>query len=285
MATRSQFLRPDPPPLRLGRALEGPVHPPKRYPLMWAITLSAMSVVAVSSWVFSMYVFSHPEEPIPHKLLSKLKRIDPPKRFDIYGVPPGKAFNERDAYAKYRRFLSLSQAEMRGLNARFIREYISNYRRADPVDYVSGTFRITEVVPLHSGSFLPEGLAVRARSTEVEDLEIEYLMPGPNAKVGLFQPGDDLVLEAKRAYAAVLQFSPLDGQRLCLSLIPLVYGPHTPPDGQRLDLEPPSSTNPESLWPLSAHPRVQSATPVEAPVPVEATPAPAEEDDQGGLAP
>jgi hypothetical protein len=221
---------------------------------MWAITLSAMLVLCVASWVFSLYVFGHPEEPMPYKVLQKLNRLEPPKQFDIYAVPPGKALPAREAYAKYRRFLSLSPAEMDALNARFIREYVSNYRRADPIDYVSGNFRITRVTALHAGSFLPEGLAVRAVSTDTEDLEIEYLMPGPNAREGRFAEGDALVLEANRAFAAVVQFSPLDGQRLCLGLVPLVYGPHTPPDGQPIDLAPPVFTNPKAPWPQSDHP-------------------------------
>jgi hypothetical protein len=51
-----------------------------------------------------------------------------------------------------------------------------------------------------------------------------------------------------------LQVSSLPGQRLCLSLIPLVYGPHTPPEGEAIELEPPPLTNPSAPWPASAHP-------------------------------
>lgn len=254
MARPTRYLSQDPPPLRLSRTLEAPQREKRSYALPWAITLAAMLVLAVSSWVFSLYVFGHPEEEIPHKVLRFLNRLEPPKRFDIYAVPAGKGLSARDAYAKYRNFLSLGPAEIDIVNARLVREYLNNYRRADPVDYVSGTFRITAVVPLHDGTFLQQGLAVRAVSTESDDLEIEYLMPGPQAKPGLFRPGDDLVLEASRAFAAVVQFSPLDGQRLCLSLIPLVYGPHTPPEGDRIELEPPPVTNPSARWPASDFP-------------------------------
>lgn len=254
MAKPGRFLSSDPPPLRLGRALEGPPKEKASFALAWAIALSLMLVLAVSSWVFSLYVFQHPEERIPHLVLQKLNRLEPPQRFDIYAVPAGKALPAREAYAKYRRFLSLSPAELQELNSRLIREYLNNYRRADAVDYVSGTFRVLSVVPLHEGSFLPRGVAVRAASTESEDLEIEYLMPGPDIRPGLFREGDELVIEASRAFAAVVQVSPLENQRLCLSLIPLVYGPHTPPEGDPIELEPPPVTNPGAPWPASSHP-------------------------------
>lgn len=254
MARKTRFLSNDPPPLRLARALESPRRMPRSYALPWAIVLSAMLVLAVGSWVFSLYVFGHPEEPMPHAVLKKLGRLDPPQRFDIYAVPAGKGLTVNEAYAKYRKFLSLGPDSLATLNARLLREYLGNYRRADPVDFVSGTFRITAITPLHAGTFLPAGLAVRAKSQENEDLEIEYLMPGPNAKPGQFRAGDDLVLEASRAFAAVVQCSPLDGQRLCLSLIPLVYAPHTPPEGERIELEPPPVTNPAAPWPASDHP-------------------------------
>lgn len=254
MGFTGKFLRSETPPLRLARALEAPQKPRASYPLAWSITLSLMLVLAVASWVFSLYVFQHPEEPIPHAILRKLNRLEPPKRFDIYAVPAGKALPARDAYAKYRRFLGLSPAELEALNSRLIREYLNNYRRADAVDYVSGTFKVVSVVPLHEGSFMPQGVAVRAASVESEDLEIEYLMPGPELRPGLFQEGDKLVIEASRAFAAVVQASPLPGQRLCLSLIPLVYGPHTPSEGDPIELEPPPLTNPSAPWPASDHP-------------------------------
>lgn len=254
MAISGKFLHSDPPPLRLARALEGPRRSKARFALPWAIILSLMLVLAVASWVFSLYVFQHPEEPFPHWVLRKLNRLDPPRRFDIYAVPAGKGLPAREAYAKYRRFLSLTPPELEEFNARLIREYLNNYRRADAVDYVSGTFRVISVVALHEGSFLPQGVVVRAAATESEDLEIEYLMPGPKLRTGLFQEGDELVIEASRAFAAVVQVSPLESQRLCLSLIPLVYGPHTPPEGDPIELEPPPLTNPAALWPASSHP-------------------------------
>lgn len=255
MARQTRYLSQDPPPLRLSRTLDSPQRRPKRsYTLLWAITLATMLVLAVGSWVFSLYVFGHPEEPIPHAVLKKLNRLEPPKRFDIYAVPAGEGLSARDAYAKYRHFLSLGPQEIETLNSGMLRDFLNNYRRAEPADYVSGTFRIKDVVALHEGTFIQQGLAVRAVSTESDDLEIEYLMPGPQAKPGLFRSGDDLVLEASRAFAAVVHFSPLDGQRLCLSLVPLVYGPHTPPEGERIELEPPPVTNPAARWPASDFP-------------------------------
>ena len=124
MPSPGRFLHQDPPPLRLGRALEGPPKTKPRYTLMWALTLSFMSVIAVGSWVFSLYVFGHPEEPLPNEILRRLGRLDPPKRFDIYEVPTGKGLPANEAYAKYRRFLSLEPAEVDALNARLSRDYL-----------------------------------------------------------------------------------------------------------------------------------------------------------------
>ena len=242
----------DEPPFMLG----GPRLPPPRkkpsFALAWGLVLAGMLMLATASWVFSLYVFGHPEQPATYALLSRLGRLDPPKRFTVFDVPAGKSLGARDAYAKYRRFAGMDEQEKRALNNRLLREYVTNYRRADQVDYVSGLFRITEVHPLGAGTLMPAGLVLRARSTEIEDLSIEYLMPGGDPQPGQFRPGDDLFLDATRAYGAVIHFEPLQGEELLLTVVPLVYGTQASPSGGRVNLDPPAALKVDAPWPVTA---------------------------------
>jgi hypothetical protein len=246
------LLPPDDPPLRLGGMAAAPQPRRRRtYALPWGIALAAMLVLATASWVFSLYVFGHPENPRSHAILLKLGRIDPPKRFDPFDVPPGKGLGARDLYAKYRRFASLTPAEIRDLNDRLLREFVTNYRRADPVDFISGVFRIKSVHPMGPATLMPAGLVLRAVSVEIDDLEIEYLMSGAEALADQFRPGDDLVIEATAAFGAVLRFEAIERNRLLVTIVPLVYGTHSTPAGGRIRLAPPDALNLATTWPQS----------------------------------
>lgn len=247
---RKILLSGESPPLRFGPSV-APKRRRRRYALPWALTLGGMSVLAAASWIICLYVFGHPEQPLPHALLLKLGQLDPPRRFTIYDVPAGQPLKPQDAYAKYRRFLSLAPPEIEALNQRLLREFVTNYRDAGTVDYISGRYRVLRVLPLGEDTFMPEGIVLRVRSTEIEDLEMVYFMPGPEASPDQFRAGDDIVLEATTAYGAVLHCLPLDAERLCLAVVPLVYGPHNTPSGQRIELHPPPSINLGAPWPAT----------------------------------
>lgn len=245
-------LFPDEPPFMLG---SNRLPPPRRKPsfaLAWGLTLALMVLVATASWVFSLYVFGHPEKPSNYKLLAKLGRMAPPKRFTSHDVPGGKPLAARDAYAKYRKFAALQEEEKKALNDKLIREYVTNYRRADTVDYLSGMFRIVDVRALGEGTLMSAGLVLRARSTEIEDLLVEYLMPGESPKPDQFRPGDDLFLDATSAFGAIIHFEALQGDELVLTVVPLVYGEHSTPSGGRITLDPPERLKLDAPWPVSA---------------------------------
>ena len=56
---------------------------------LWSVVLLVMTGACFASWVLSFYVVMHPEEPWCYRILKKLKRIDPPKRFEVTKAPRG----------------------------------------------------------------------------------------------------------------------------------------------------------------------------------------------------
>src|SRR5450755_3590733 len=47
----------------------------------WTIAILLLSGVALAAWLGSFYVLGQPERPESYRLLQKLHKIDPPKRF------------------------------------------------------------------------------------------------------------------------------------------------------------------------------------------------------------
>lgn len=243
MLKKERPLRVGPPPVNERRR--------RRYALAWGITLSVMLLVASGSWIGSAYVTGNPEVPANHALLERLGQLPELRRFSIYDAPQGRALDGVEVYSKYRRFLQMDPGRQREINRRLMREFLRNYRRSGPIDYVSGDFRIEGARALEEGDFMERGVLLLARSLEIGALEIEYLLPGATISPGAFREGDELSIEGRTAYAAVVAFVPLGGDRLRLTLVPLVYGTHTSPDGgAAIQLEPPAHVRPGVSWPL-----------------------------------
>ncbi len=50
---------------------------------------SSLIGFAIGCWIFSFYTFGHPEKPMSYAILTKLKKLEDPKRFEITAAPQG----------------------------------------------------------------------------------------------------------------------------------------------------------------------------------------------------
>src|SRR6516164_7078486 len=55
----------------------------------WTVFILLLCGFAVACWIGTFYVFNHPEQPFNYQLLSKLKKLDSPKRFELTAAPSG----------------------------------------------------------------------------------------------------------------------------------------------------------------------------------------------------
>jgi hypothetical protein len=214
----------------------------------WTILITLLMGLATFCWFFSIMVFKYPEKPFNYRLLTRLEKLEEIKKFDPLFVPPGTFHGARELLAKYYNYNS-EQLSM--LNSLLKRSYITNYANEGPV-YVRGTYTVVNARKLTDSDLINEGWVVRARSTEIEDVEIELLLPGASLEAAPYISGETFTLDNKATFGSVVNVSrdkETDG--LCASVIPIAYGAYKAGEQQTISLNPPKMLNMESPWPLT----------------------------------
>ena len=133
------------------------------------------------------------------------------------------------------------------------RSYIRNYKQEQPL-YVKGSFQVINARPLTKSDVITEGWVVRARSADIEDVDIEIVLPGNKDKADPYQAGDTLVLDQKSTFAAALHVQKFDQERVCITLMPLSYTGFVTKDGKQFQMNPPAKLNMDAYWPLTRDP-------------------------------
>ena len=216
----------------------------------WTIAIFLLLALTTASWLGSLYIFRHPEKPRNYRLLAKFQKLPELKKFTERTVPQGKFNTADDIFAKYSR---LTPEEIAVQNDLFKRSYIRNYEDTPPV-YVRGTYRIYKVEDLTPHQPFTSGLVVRAKSTDLPNVSIEFVFPTESLPRERLNYGDDLMLDTNESFASVLHISPLPESSLCLTVVPLTYNYFSvnPADARRYTiLEPPVRLNMEAPWPVT----------------------------------
>ncbi|MEA3186883.1 MAG: hypothetical protein QOD99_713, partial [Chthoniobacter sp.] len=117
--------------------------PPRRDNLFaWTVFILLLTGTALACWLGSFYIFGHPEKPDSYRLLNKLHKIEPPKRFEITAGPAGEFLSAQKLYDRYSSF---SRLQLEAENDELMRNYINNYAATKKtVPYVIGRFNILE---------------------------------------------------------------------------------------------------------------------------------------------
>jgi len=97
-----------------------------------------------------------------YRLLKKLHRIDPPRRFELTAAPAGEFLNPKQLHDRY---APLGEAELSKANSELARNYIRNFQQVHGlVPYVVGRFRIIDVHQLGAADVFTSGIvALRCR--------------------------------------------------------------------------------------------------------------------------
>lgn len=226
----------------------------------WTLAIFLLLALATTSWFFSIWVFAHPEKPFSYKLLTRLEKLEPLRRWSLHTVPNGPILTANKILEQY---FYYSSDQMRVANDELKRAFIKNFKEHSP-EYLIGKFTVLATRPLGDHDVFTKGWVVVARSADIEDVDIELVLPGLQAETPPYKVGDAVMLEKRKTFASVVHVQRLEGERIQATLVSLLYqnapgreGDESPAaapvddENQVVTLEPPETLNMEALWPVS----------------------------------
>src|SRR5437867_3759282 len=115
----------------------------------WTVLILLLTGVALAAWLGSFYIFDQPERPDSYRILQRLHKVDPPKRFQLTAAPAGEFLSSKQLFE---RFSAMGSAELAKTNAELARNYIRNYGHVRGlVPYAVGRYVVMEARELGSG--------------------------------------------------------------------------------------------------------------------------------------
>ena len=234
---------------------------PSRPAYFWWLLANALALCfAVVSWTVCLHVFGNPENPRNYEILRKIGRLPELKRYTVLDVPNG---NLLDAKGLYSRFFALTTDQLARLNTQLMRNYLTNFDRPLSLTYIEGDYQVEAVRELGPADFLPVGFAIRARALVKPDdftkaaafpVVVEYVFPTQDKQaVKEFSPGNILTVRKSPNCAAIVHAEKVleeDEQVLCLTVIPIAYGPYRVGDGITFSIDPPAEVRPGAGFPV-----------------------------------
>src|ERR1700736_3557443 len=219
----------------------------------WTLAILLLTGLALAAWLGSFYIFNQPERPDSYRILQKLHKIEPPRRFELTAAPAGEFLNAKQLFDRYS---VMGEAELAKTNAELARNYIRNFQQVRGlVPYVVGRYVIMEARELSSSDVFTSGMVALTDSVENPELLMEHLYPSQPQAVPMIRQtlntGLELKLDRAHDLSAVIHVDRFNDGRMMLTTVPLLYGTYTVMRGTgTFSLEPPLSLNLEAGWPL-----------------------------------
>jgi len=220
---------------------------------LWTVFIILLIGVAFGCWLGSFYVFGHPEHPKAYAILKKLKKIEPPRRFEVTAGPQGEYLSPQRLFERYSKFTRL---ELERENEQLVRNYLRNYRETKKlVPYITGRFIIQDSYDLKKTDMFPTGVVAVAQSIDFPQVIIEHVYTSSPRNVpalrAMLQTGLDMRLERTNDLAAVIHVEKVADGRLQFTVVPLLYGAYALKQGAgTFSLEPPQDLNMEPGLPV-----------------------------------
>lgn len=234
---------------------------PRRPAYFWWLLANILALCfAVVSWTVCLDVFGNPEVPRNYEILRKLGRLPELKRYTVLDVPNG---NQLDPKGQYSKFFGLTGDQLALVNSRLMRNYLTNFEKPLALTYIEGDYQVERTRLLGPADFIAAGFAVRARALIKPDdftkpapfpVVIEYVFPTTETEAAKsFRPGDILAVRKSPNCAAIVHIERVveeDEPLVCLTVIPIAYGPYRVGDGLTFGIEPPSEVRPAAGFPV-----------------------------------
>ena len=220
---------------------------------VWTVVILLLTGFALAAWLGSFYIFNQPERPDSYRILQRLHKIEPTKRFELTAAPAGEFLNPKDLYERYS---EMGNAELARTNGELARNYIRNYQQVRGlVPYVVGRYKIVAARELGSGDVFTSGMVVLTNAVDNGELLMEHLYPASPEALPLMKQtlnvGLEIKLERSHDISSVIHAERLADGRMMITAVPLLYGSYTVTRGLgTFRLEPPLSLNLAAGWPL-----------------------------------
>jgi len=241
------------------RILDEPT--PARPTYFWWLLANALALCfAIISWALCLHVFGSPEIPRNYEILRKLDRLPHLKHYTVLDVPNGNLLDPKGLYSQ---FFPLAGEALVRVNSQLMRNYLTNFPRPQALTYIDGDYQVEKVRELGRSDFLSGGFAIRARALVKPDdftkpaaypVLIEYVFPTPDTGAARdFRPGDILTVKKSPNCAAIVHVAKVmegDEPVVCLTVIPIAYGPYCVGETISFTLEPPGEVRPVSGFPV-----------------------------------
>src|SRR5205809_1293209 len=227
----------------------------------WTVAILLLIGFALAAWLGSFYIFNQPERPDSYRILQRLHKIEPPKRFELTAAPAGEFLNPQQLYERY---VGMGAAELARTNAELTRNYIRNYQMVRGlVPYVVGRYKIVAARELGPGDVFTSGMVALTNAVDNGELLMEHLYPANPEALPLMKQtlnvGLEIKLERSHDISSVIHAERLVDGRMMITAVPLLYGSYTVTRGLgTFRLEPPLSLNLAAGWPLFKAPERNS---------------------------
>ena len=227
----------------------------------WTVAILLLIGFALAAWLGSFYIFNQPERTDSYRILQRLHKIEPPKRFELTAAPAGEFLNPKDLYERYS---EMGNAELARTNAELARNYIRNYQMVRGlVPYVVGRYKIVAARELGPGDVFTSGMVALTNAVDNGELLMEHLYPANPEALPLMKQtlnvGLEIKLERSHDISSVIHAERLVDGRMMITAVPLLYGSYTVTRGLgTFRLEPPLSLNLAAGWPLFKAPERNS---------------------------
>src|ERR1700750_211430 len=150
--------------------------PPQRISYFaWTVAILLLTGFALAAWLGSFYIFWQPERPQSYRILKKLHKIEPAKRFELTAAPAGEFLSAKQLYDRY---IAMSPTELATANAELARNYIRNFQQVHGlVTYVTGRFTIMEARELTPNDLFLSGMIALTNAVDYGELIMEHVYP------------------------------------------------------------------------------------------------------------
>lgn len=213
---------------------------------LWTVAILLLIGFAIGCWIFSFYIFGHPEKPLSYSILTKLKKLDDPKKFEITAAPQGEFLTANQLWERYNQ---MSNRELDRASEVLLRNYLRNYKLTrDKVPYVVGAFNILDSNELTKNDLFPSGVVALAVSTKTPQVLLEQIFTADGRVIPVLHrmliTGLNLQLDRIRDLSAVVNVKRLADGRLQFTAVPILYGDYAASTGSgTFSLEPPKDLN------------------------------------------
>lgn len=219
----------------------------------WTVAILLLTGFALAAWLGSFYIFDQPERPDSYRILQRLRKLEPPKRFELTAAPSGEFLNATQLFDRY---VAMGAAELAKTNAELLRNYIRNYQAVRGlVPYVTGRYMTMEARELGSADVFTSGMVALTSAVDHGELLMEHVYPADPAALPLMKEtlkiGLEIKLERTHDLSAVIHAERLVDGRMIITAVPLLYGTYAVTRGPgTFRLDPPIALNLGAGWPL-----------------------------------